>query len=264
MSDTGFRSLARHVSAALLTAALCACTPMPIERSDARHPQRTSLTAEQRPSPNFDARRPNFVVIHHTSDATAEESLAILTDRARKVSAHYLIRRDGRIFHLVEELARAWHAGDSYWGGQRDMNSASIGIELDNNGNEPFAEAQIASLLALLSDLKIRYNIPAANVIGHADIAPGRKADPSRFFPWQRLAQHGFGLWCDPPYPSVPAGLDTDVLLQALGYRTWNLDAAIAAFKLHFVPEDPLPQITEKDRSILYCLTLQKRAVAAQ
>ena len=98
-----------------------------------------SLAAELRPSPNFDARRPQFVVIHHTSDSSAEESLAILTERAKRVSAHYLIARDGTIFHLVDELARAWHAGESYWSGQRDVNSASIGIELDNNGREPFA-----------------------------------------------------------------------------------------------------------------------------
>ena len=254
----------RGTWAVLAALALAACAPLPAERAGTPTSQRTVLPSQLKASPNFDARRPNFVVIHHTSDATAEESLGILTDRARRVSAHYLIDRDGRLFWLVDELARAWHAGESYWGGHRDLNSASIGIELDNNGRERFADAQITSLIALLSDLKARYNIPAANFLGHADIAPGRKVDPSALFPWKRLAAQGYGLWCDPPYPSVPSGLDTDVLLQAFGYRTWNLDAAIAAFKLHFVPEDPLPQMTEKDRSVLYCLVLQKQAAGAQ
>jgi N-acetylmuramoyl-L-alanine amidase len=237
---------------------------LPPERGGTRTSQQTNLPVEQRISPNFDARRPTFVVIHHTSDSSAEEALDVLTDRERKVSAHYLIGRDGKLFQLVDETARAWHAGESYWGGQRDLNSASIGIELDNNGREPFADAQIQSLLALLSDLKSRYNVSDANFLGHADVAPGRKTDPSRFFPWKRLAEQGFGLWCDPPYPSAPAGLDSELLLQALGYNVWNVDAAVSAFKLHFSPEDPSRQMTEKDRSMLYCLVLQKRALAAQ
>ena len=224
----------------------------------------TSLPAEQRPSPNFDVRRPNFVIIHHTSDKTAEEALNVLTDPARKVSAHYLIGRDGRLFQLVDEGTRAWHAGESYWGGQQDVNSASIGIELDNDGFEPFSARQIDALLALLGDLKSRYNIPSANFLGHADVAPGRKTDPSRLFPWRRLAQQGFGLWCDPPYAAAPAAVETDLLLQAFGYNVWNVDAAMSAFKLHFVPDDSSLPLSEKDRALLYCLVLQKRAVSAE
>jgi N-acetylmuramoyl-L-alanine amidase len=245
-------------------ATLCGCAALPSQRGETPMRQTTSLTREQRPSPNFDARRPNFVIIHHTSDGSAEEALAVLTDRERKVSAHYLIGRDGKLFQLVDEAARAWHAGESYWGGQLDMNSASIGIELDNDGNERFADAQIETLVALLSDLKLRYSIPTTNFLGHADVAPGRKTDPSRLFPWQRLAEQGFGLWCDPPYPPVPVGLDTETLLQSLGYSVWNVDAAISAFKLHFSPEDPTRAMTDNDRSVLYCLALQKRSLAAQ
>ncbi len=239
---------------ALLALALYGCAPLSQVRTGVAH--------ELRPSPNFDQRRPNFVILHHTTDDTAEESLQVLTDRARGVSSHYLIGRDGKIFQLVDELNRAWHAGQSYWGSNRDMNSASIGIELDNNGREPFAEPMIASLLVLLADLKARYAIPAANFLGHGDVALGRKVDPSRFFPWRRLAGEGFGLWCDPPYPAVPAALDTPVLLQALGYSAWNPDAAVAAFKRRFVPDDVSPQVTEKDRSVLYCLVLQMQALA--
>jgi N-acetylmuramoyl-L-alanine amidase len=219
----------------------------------------TSVAVEKRPSPNFDARKPNYVVIHHTSDNTAEDALRTLTSPVRKVSAHYLIARDGRVMQLVDDAERAWHAGESSWGGTDDLNSASIGIELDNNGREPFAEPMIASLLLVLADLKARFEIPTSNSIGHGDVAPGRKTDPSALFPWRRLAAQGYGLWCDPPYPVAPAGADTTLLLQAFGYSVERPDAAAAAFKRHFVPDDPSPAMTEKDRSILYCLVLQKR-----
>ena len=242
--------------------------PPPLSAPQAPQVQRpqpvTSVPVEQRASPNFDARRPNFVVIHHTTNATVEESLRTLTDPVRRVSAHYLIARDGRIIQLVEETARAWHAGESYWAGHNDINSSSIGIELDNTGFEPFPEAQIAALITLLADLKARLKIPTANFIGHADVAPGRKVDPSRFFPWRRLADEGYGLWCDPPFPAVPDGLDTETLLQAYGYNVWRIEAATSAFKLHFAPDDPSPQMSGRDRSMLYCLVLQKRALAAQ
>jgi len=182
-----------------MAAALCACTPLP------RH---TALPVEVRPSPNFGERRPNYVILHHTTNDTAEEAVATLTSPLARVSAHYLVTRDGRIIHLVDELKRAWHAGDSYWGGNRDLNSSSIGIELDNNGREPFPEAQIGALIALLGDLAARWNIPAANVLAHGDVAPGRKVDPGEFFPWRQLAAAGFGLWCDPPFTQPPPAAD--------------------------------------------------------
>lgn len=258
MTAVAMRSTLVRACVLLLALAAVACAPLARERVPAV--ERIGIPVEHRPSPNFDERRPNFVILHHTSSDSAEHSLRVLTDPARKVSSHYLIRRDGGIVYLVDERARAWHAGESYWGGQRDLNSASIGIELDNNGREPFAEPQIVALLTLLADLKSRYRIPAANFVGHSDVAPGRKVDPSGFFPWKRLAEQGFGVWCDPPYPAVPADIDTAVLLQAFGFNVWNLDAAVAAFKLHFVPDDPSPQMTEKDRSVLYCLVQQKQA----
>ncbi len=210
---------------------LSACAQLPVY---------TMLPVDVRPSPNIDERRPNYVIIHHTSNDTAERALATLTNPARKVSAHYLIARDGRIIYLVDELKRAWHAGDSYWGGNRDLNSASIGIELDNNGREPFSEVQITALIALLGDLKTRWKIPAANVLGHGDVAPGRKVDPSALFPWQRLAAAGFGLWCDPPYDMAPAGVDDTTLLAALGYEVTVPWSAVAAFKRHWTPADKM------------------------
>ena len=241
--------LARGVIAILVLAA-AACAPLP---------PRTGLPVEVRPSPNFDERRPNFVILHHTSDENAAQALATLRDPARKVSSHYLIARDGKIYYLVDELARAWHAGESYWGGNRDLNSASIGIELDNDGEEPFAGAQIEALLALLADIRERYGIPAANILGHGDVAPGRKVDPSRWFPWQQLAEHGFGLWCDPPYSPAPPDLDTATLLAVFGYDVANLEAAIAAFKRHFAPHDASQEMTEQDRALLQCLVSRRQ-----
>jgi N-acetylmuramoyl-L-alanine amidase len=239
-----------------LSAIACGCAPLPAPRDTARP---SGIVVERHPSPSFDARRPNFVVIHHTGGNRVEGALSTLTDPATGVSSHYLISRDGRILQLVDERSRAWHAGESYWAGVDDINSVSIGIELDNNGAEPYAEPMIAALLQLLADIRTRYDIPASNFVGHGDVAPGRKVDPSALFPWQRLATEGYGLWCDPPYPAVPPGVDATLLLHAFGYSVARPDAAFAAFKRRFVPEDPAPQMTEKDRAILYCLVMQKQ-----
>jgi len=229
--------------------ALAACAPLP---------RYTSLPVETRPSPNFSERRPNYVILHHTTNDTAEQAITTLTSRMREVSAHYLIARDGRIIYLVDELKRAWHAGDSYWGGNRDLNSSSIGIELDNNGNEPYSDAQIEVLIELLRDLSARWSIPPANVLGHGDVAPGRKVDPSALFPWRRLAAAGFGLWCDPPYQPAPAGADDAMLLAALGYDVTRLPAAVAAFKRHWAVEDGAEGLGEELRGVVACL-IQKR-----
>lgn len=229
--------------------ALSACAPLP---------QYTTLPVETRPSPNFGERRPNYVILHHTTNDTVEQALATLTSRMRDVSAHYLIARDGRIIYLVDELKRAWHAGDSYWGGNRDLNSSSIGIELDNNGNEPYSDAQIDVLIELLRDLAARWNIPPANILGHGDVAPGRKVDPSAQFPWQRLATAGFGLWCDPPYPPAPAGVDDAILLAALGYDVTRLPAAVAAFKRHWAMDDGIDGLSGEQRGLVTCL-IQRR-----
>ena len=242
---------------------LGACAPLP---------QRAGIPTRWLPSPNHDERRPNFVIIHHTGGDDAEHSLRTLTNPARAVSAHYLIGRDGTIWQLVDERARAWHAGDSYWAGVTDLNSASLGIELDNDGEEPFADAQIAALLSLLRDITARDRIPATNILGHGDIAPGRKVDPSRYFPWRRLAQQGFGSWCDPPYgteasstqsseaPSEPASVvpaspspEALALLQAIGYDLRDPDAAIAAFRRHYRGDDS-GALAPEDIALLRCL----------
>ena len=132
---------------------------------------------------NFDLRRPNFVIIHHTAQTGCPATLHSFTITQSQVSAHYVICKDGTVHHLLNDYLRAWHAGQSKWGNNSDINSSSIGIELDNDGFEPFTEPQIRSLLVLLDTIKIRYKIPQENFIGHGDIAPGRKVDPNWRFP---------------------------------------------------------------------------------
>jgi N-acetylmuramoyl-L-alanine amidase len=229
-----------------LLLALSACAPVP---------QRAGIPTEWQASPNFNERRPNFVILHHTSDDTVDQALRTLADPLRSVSAHYLIGRDGNIIQLVDERARAWHAGESRWGADTDLNSSSLGIELDNNGFEPFPDAQISSLLRLLADIKERYRIPTANFLGHADIAPGRKVDPSRYFPWKTLAENGYGLWCDPPLAPPQQPVDEELELRALGYDTDDLAAAVRSFKLHFMPDEPASGLDDGGRALLYCLS---------
>lgn len=218
----------------------------------------------QAPSPSFDARRPNYVILHQTSDDTADEALATLTNPERKVSAHYLIGRDGVLYQLVDENNRAWHAGASWWGGDTDLNSASIGIELDNNGAEPFAQAQIDRLLRLLGELKARYRIPQQNFLAHGDVAPGRKVDPSALFPWERLAAAGYGLWCNEPPAALHWIGDVDVGLRLLGYSVADPVAALAAFRRHFLGIESADEPDGKDLAILNCLVQQKNAPPAQ
>jgi N-acetylmuramoyl-L-alanine amidase len=155
--------------------------------------------------------------MHYTGEDSAADALRTLSDPRLEVSAHYRISRDRTIYQLVDERLRAWHAGVANWGGDSDINSSSIGIELDNNGNEDFAESEIGALLALLADLQGRYRIPPDHVLGHGAVAPRRKLDAGRQFPWRRLAEAGFGRWCDKPYPSAPPDFDAVLGLRALG-----------------------------------------------
>ena len=243
----------RRLPFSLLIAAiatlLAGCAPL------APHP--TSPPIHWQASPNFDQRRPNLVIIHHTSNTTSAQALHTLTTPERKVSAHYLIDRDGSIIQLVRESDRAWHAGKSWWGGITDVNSSSIGIELDNSGSEPFADAQIDALLALLADIRQRYPIPAANFIGHGDVAPTRKDDPSLLFPWVRLAAAGFGLWCEAPLPPAPAAFDLALALTALGYDPATPDASQRAFRHHYLGGDEAPP-AEQENALAYCLLRKK------
>lgn len=195
----------------------------------------------EHPSPNFGPRRgtdrPDMVVLHYTAMESAEAACARLCDPEPEVSAHYLISDTGKILRLVAEEQRAWHAGVGAWQDCKDINSYSIGIELANRGDEPFPEPQLCALETLLKDLLNRWQINPNRVLGHSDIAPGRKQDPGQRFPWSRLAAQGLaaitpkGSQCDPNpetfltaaqtagYTAQIEGNPADVLLNAIRLR---------------------------------------------
>jgi len=211
------------------------------------------------PSPNFDARNkiPDMLVLHYTGMETGEAALAQLRngEREGKVSSHYLVEEDGRIFRLVPEERRAWHAGKTFWKGEEQLNHASIGIEIVNPGHEfgyrPFPEAQVVAVIALLGDIRTRWQIDDSRILGHSDVAPGRKIDPGELFPWKRLAEAGHGIWAQAdPAPGLPLSEGAEGVgvfaLQAgltrLGYDsapTGVFDAKtkdiVAAFQQHWV-----------------------------
>lgn len=199
------------------------------------------------PSPNFDDRKCaiDMLVLHYTGRPSLEESLDWLTDPEKKVSSHYLISEDGEVFQLVDEKKRAWHAGVSFWDGEADINSCSIGIELQNPGHEfgykDFPEAQIDALIDLSTDIIKRHKIPAWRILGHSDVAPTRKQDPGEKFPWRKLAGEGIGLW---PETSVPLKRDLDKALVAaaledFGYQVSGPETfskVVSAFQMHWHP----------------------------
>ncbi|MFC3561088.1 N-acetylmuramoyl-L-alanine amidase [Pedobacter jamesrossensis] len=203
-------------------------------------------------SVNFGIRKPNFVIIHHTAQDSLAQTIKTFHSTKAATSAHYVVSRDGKVVHMVNDYLRANHAGISKWGKDTDLNSSSIGIELDNNGTtDIWPDAQINSLIKLLTTLKKTYNIPTANFIGHADIAPKRKPDPNNF-PWKKLAVKGFGYWYDDVLVNPPVDFDTTNALKLMGYDTSDLGAAIIAFKRHFIQTDLSPKLTPVDILVLY------------
>jgi N-acetylmuramoyl-L-alanine amidase len=201
-------------------------------------------------SPNHDARPEDepidILVFHYTGMKTADEALARLTDPDAKVSSHYTIDRDGRVFRHVAEERRAWHAGVSSWAGASDVNARSIGIELVNPGHEfgygPFPKAQISSLIDLADGILGRHPIPPHRVLGHSDVAPARKMDPGELFPWEQLAQFGIGAWPETHYRrDRKAALSIEEAFTRFGYGVAPdmdvpLAAVVTAFQRHFRP----------------------------
>ena len=248
--------MVRAASVLLAFAVLAGCA-----HEHARNPM-----AEWVPSPNHDVRDPVIVVIHATEQGSATESLDTLRTRnaGGPVSAHYLVGDDGRIYQLVPDALRAWHAGGGRWGTITDLNSASIGIELDNDGSEPFTTAQVDSLVRLLEDLTERHGIPRTAVIAHADMAPMRKRDPGAHFPWATLAEAGFGQWPTGELVDPPPGFDPWMALRLLGYPLADATpgderaAAVRAFHRHFRGiddgDDPAATLDGEDARILYGL----------
>lgn len=180
----------------------------------------SALVTKIVPSPNLGPRktdrRPAWIMLHYTGMESGVAALQLLTNPLSEVSCHYLVWEDGRIFQLVPEAARAWHAGGGSWKGEEDLNSHSIGIEIVNGGHRyglpPYPPAQIEAVIALCQDIMSRHTMPAGHVLAHSDSAPTRKEDPGEHFPWQRLAQAGVGLW-----PQTEAVPETASALYQLG-----------------------------------------------
>ena len=202
------------------------------------------LVHRELPSPNWDERAlPVTMVVLHYTEMEREAALRRLTDPEAQVSAHYFISEAGEVVRLVPEDKRAWHAGRSFWRGHKDVNSASIGIELDHPGHglgyREFAEAQIEALLPLLHDVVRRHDIPRANVVGHSDVAPARKIDPGELFPWEALARYRLAL----PSPTRdlidPFWTDAAFLLalERFGYDVTDEQKAVIAFQRRFRPD---------------------------
>lgn len=204
---------------------------------------------------HYDLRKPNFVVIHHTAQNSVAQTVRTFQVPHSKVSAHYVISKTGQIIQMLNDYDRAWHAGKSKWGSIDDLNSMSIGIELDNNGKEPFPDTQINALLVLLDTLKTKYLIPQLNFIGHADIAPMRKDDPSILFPWKVLAQNGFGIWYNEDYLiSPPPNFNAMDALKIMGYDMRAPEGAIRAFKRKYIIKEVNGVLTAHDQAVLYDL----------
>jgi len=238
----------RLLAPLLLLIAMTACTHAP-----SRNPM-----ARWVPSSNHNERQAILIVLHATEQDSVQESLLTLRTRnsGGRVSAHYLVGRGGELYQLVADERRAWHAGGGRWGTITDVNSASIGIELDNNGEDPFPPVQIATLLRLLDELCTRLDIPRTQIIAHADMAPTRKRDPSRLFPWKQLAEAGFGRWPDVVPSEAPAGFDALQALRVLGYPMDDPGAAIRAFHRHFRGIDSEADVLDaEDARILFSLT---------
>lgn len=215
---------------------------------------------EQRPSPNFNDRQggpADMLLLHYTGMETGDGALERLCDEAAQVSAHYLVYEDGRIIQMVAEEKRAWHAGVASWMGETDINSRSIGIEIVNPGHDlgypAFPDAQVLAVTALSKDIVGRHSLLPYRVLGHSDVAPGRKADPGEKFPWDRLAAEGVGLWVPPVElmngPKLSAGDRGDRVselqfqLADFGYGIIvdgafgdQTQAIVTAFQRHFRP----------------------------
>lgn len=225
------------------------------------------LVHAERLSPNWNERTLpiSMVVLHYTEMKPVETALDRLCDPEAEVSAHYLISEEGLVTRLVSEDKRAWHAGASYWRGHKDVNSASIGIELDHPGHalgyREFADAQIDALIPLLHRIMRKYDIPRANIVGHSDVAPARKTDPGELFPWERLAEYGLCLK-RPEKLELGDPFDNDgafyLALERFGYDITDGHKAVEAFQRRWRPERIDGEIDGQLRAVLFQLLLDR------
>ena len=197
------------------------------------------------PSPNYDDRDVpvSMLVLHYTGMVDAASAIARLIDPEAKVSCHYLVSEDGQVMRMVDESRRAWHAGQSYWRGIQNVNSASIGIEIVNPGHEfgyrPFPEEQMDAVVPLVAEIVGRHSIKPGNVVGHSDVAPARKQDPGELFDWNRLAKHGLALKRPTRNLMDPNWTDGGFLLalERFGYDVSDPFKATIAFQRRFRPD---------------------------
>jgi N-acetylmuramoyl-L-alanine amidase len=220
------------------------------------------LVADLVPSPNVEPRKeglgPSILLLHYTGLPSVEKAIEVLSRPDCKVSCHYVVDVDGRIIQMVAERDRAWHAGVAFWAGERDINSASIGIEIQNpghlNGYPDFPEPQMQAVRALARDIAARRAIRPERVLAHSDVAPGRKIDPGEKFDWRSLAEEGIGHWVPPAALDAddegagagahgPTVLEARALLAGYGYRLQphgsvddDMQSVVRAFQLHFRP----------------------------
>ena len=188
-----------------------------------------------------------MIVLHYTAMNSAQAALDRLCDSDAEVSAHYLICERGRVWQMVDEAMRAWHAGAGRWGDVADVNSRSIGIELANRGDHPFPEPQMAALEALMPEIMARWRIRPERVIAHSDMAPGRKHDPGARFDWRRLALAGLGVW---PEAGEAGEFERDA--AAFGYPVGDVapEIVLQAFRLRFRPGAEGPE-DARDRALM-------------
>lgn len=225
------------------------------------------LVHHQRLSPNLNKRQSpvSMAVLHYTEMESADAAISRLCDPATEVSAHYLISEAGEVTLMVPEEKRAWHAGRSCWRGVRDVNSASIGIELDHPGHalgyRAFSDAQIDALIPLLARIVKAHDIPRANVVAHSDVAPARKLDPGELFPWDRLAEHGLCLE-RPKKLDLGDPFDNDgafyLALERFGYDIAEGRKTVEAFQRRWRPERIDGEIDGELRAILFQLLLDR------
>ena len=203
-------------------------------------------------SKNFDSRKAKieYIVLHYTETKNLSEAINLLTEEKRKVSSHYLIDTNGKIYNLVSDSKRAWHAGVSSWQGQDDINSRSLGIEIVNEGEKKasyYPDLQISALIELIKNLIKKHKIHSYNILGHSDIAPLRKIDPGKYFPWKTLSENMIGIWAENERQDIfLKNNDVDLLLinlKKIGYSYIDLSEKnknnlkiIDAFHRHFLP----------------------------
>ncbi|WND01557.1 N-acetylmuramoyl-L-alanine amidase [Temperatibacter marinus] len=227
----------------------------------------TPLDINWFPSPSFnerpEPRDPDMIILHYTGMESGAAARERLCDPKVDVSSHYLIWEQGQIDQLILDDKRAWHAGVSYWQGRENINHTSLGIEIVNTGEEPFPERQIASVIALCQFLQKKYTIPAHQIIGHSDIAPGRKFDPGPLFPWTVLAEKEIGIIAQPLTEealnqlSTLSDADFQAMLSTIGFSLRDKAAALQAFQLHWCPEGQPKEFCAATKKALYSVYTQ-------